>query len=495
MLLEAAAQGPASVVLAIRSDFFDPLMHSPFAPVLKDPLVQLGRIADLRPSIERPAALVGLRFAPGLVGRIVEEVGPEESNLPLLQHALECTWQRRAGALLSNDAYVAAGVVAQAINQAARDCYEWLSPGERDAARRVFLRLVRPGDGTAPIRIRAAVPEDAEERHGMEAFAHPARRLLFVGEEAGVPVVEVAHEALVRGWDTLRGWMETSREKLRVRDAINDWRTPAAINELIPAGSTLLQRARELLGDPGDVRLDQAAREYVRRSIAAAKAQQWQRVTFYVLAPACVTALALFVWWAAVGLLDRQTEAAIYADAQGLSERWAEAGPSALALAIEDRLAGNVDDNAIYLLVDPTMRRVAGNLVLWPATVREPNVWYELQIRVAGATSLARVQPYDLSSGYHLLIGRDVQVRAHLRNLLTDALLWAVLVVSLPAASAWWWRRSRQSAGGAEQLQSNYRGAPGPRQPPVTPAGNAVPGKRMSRSAKFWWRRAICHRR
>jgi hypothetical protein len=239
LLLEAAAQGPASVVLATRSDFFDPLIHSPFAPVLKDALVQLSRIADLRPSIERAGALVGLRFAPGLVGRIVEEVGTEESNLPLLQHALERTRQRRAGALLSNDAYVAAGGVAQAIDQAARDSYRSLSPGERDAARRVFLRLLQPGDATAPIRVHAAVPEDAEERHVMEAFAHPVRRLLFVGEQAGVPVVEVAHEALVRGRDTLRGWVETSREKLRVRDARNDWRTSAAINELIPAGSTL----------------------------------------------------------------------------------------------------------------------------------------------------------------------------------------------------------------------------------------------------------------
>ena len=33
-------------------------------------------------------------------------------------------------------------------------------------------------------------------------------------------------------------------------------------------------------------------------------------------------ALAVFLWWATAGLLDRQTEAAIRADAQGLSERW-----------------------------------------------------------------------------------------------------------------------------------------------------------------------------
>ena len=44
----------------------------------------------------------------------------------------------------------------------------------------------------------------------------------------------------------------------------------------------------------------------------------------------------------------------------------------------------------------------------------------------AGINSLANVQRYDLPNGFHLLIGRDVQVRAQLRTLLTDALLWAV---------------------------------------------------------------------
>ncbi|MBN8897790.1 MAG: two-component sensor histidine kinase, partial [Rhodospirillales bacterium] len=52
----------------------------------------------------------------------------------------------------------------------------------------------------------------------------------------------------------------------------------------------------------------------------------------------------------------------------------------------------------------------------------------------AGIRSLAMVRSYDLPGGYHLLIGRDVQVRAQLRRLLTDALLWA-LVILLALAS------------------------------------------------------------
>lgn len=145
------------------------------------------------------------------------------------------------------------------------------------------------------------------------------------------------------------------------------------------------------------------------------------------------TALAVFLWWATAGLLDRQTEAAINADAQGLAERWADGGLRALIVTIEDRLAQNIDDDAIYLLVDSNMNRLAGNLAAWPPSVTEAGPWYGLPVMRAGMKSLANVQRFDLPGGFRLLIGRDVQVRAQLRALLTDALLWAVVVVLLMA--------------------------------------------------------------
>ncbi len=154
---------------------------------------------------------------------------------------------------------------------------------------------------------------------------------------------------------------------------------------------------------------------------------------YAVLLAISATALALFLWWATAGLLDRQTEAAIRADAQGLSERWAEGGLTALVMTIDDRLAQNVDDDAIYLLADPAMRRITGNLQRWPQNVTQAGISYELPVMRAGMRSLAHIQRFDLPGGFHLLIGRDVQVRAQLRKMLTDALLWAVAVVGLLA--------------------------------------------------------------
>ncbi len=150
---------------------------------------------------------------------------------------------------------------------------------------------------------------------------------------------------------------------------------------------------------------------------------------YAALLAASAAALALFLWWSTAGLLDRQTEAAIRADAQGLSERLADSGIRGLVATIADRLAGNVDDDAIYLLVDPAYKRIAGNLDHWPQTVVQLGAFYELPMHRAGMQSLAQVQAYILPGGFHLLIGRDVEVRSQLRHLLTDALLWALLIV------------------------------------------------------------------
>ena len=142
-------------------------------------------------------------------------------------------------------------------------------------------------------------------------------------------------------------------------------------------------------------------------------------------------AMAMFLWWSTAGLLDRQTDTAINADTQGLSERYAEGGLAALVETIEQRIAGNVDDDAIYLLVDPAFHRVVGNLSGWPESFRHDAEWHDVRIERAGRRGLARLHRYDLPGGFHLLVGRDVEVHAQMARLLTDALLWAAGIALL----------------------------------------------------------------
>jgi signal transduction histidine kinase len=140
-------------------------------------------------------------------------------------------------------------------------------------------------------------------------------------------------------------------------------------------------------------------------------------------------ALVFFLWWTTTGLLDQQVEAAIHADAQGLSERWEEGGVPALVLTIQERLAENVDDDAIYLLTDALHHRITGNLESWPGNVTTPSTFYELNVARAGTRSTAEVYRYDLPGGFRLLVGRDVKGRAQIKRLLRGTLLYSAILV------------------------------------------------------------------
>ncbi len=158
-------------------------------------------------------------------------------------------------------------------------------------------------------------------------------------------------------------------------------------------------------------------------------------VIYAVLLALSALALTSFIWWSTAGLLDRGTEADILADAQGLSDRWKQAGLPALVLTIEDRLAQNIDGDAVYLLVDEEGRRLAGNLTSWPPRVDQAGPYFELPVQRAGMRTVTRVRRYDIPPNLHLLIGRDVHVRSQLRTLVTDSLLWSLLIVCVMATS------------------------------------------------------------
>jgi hypothetical protein len=137
-----------------------------------------------------------------------------------------------------------------------------------------------------------------------------------------------------------------------------------------------------------------------------------------------------FLWFSTAGLLDRQVEAAIAADAQGLVERWSEGGIPALLLTIQERINENVDDDAIYEVLDPFGKNLGGNMNRWPEEVTSAGVYYELSVVRADTRSLAEVRLYELPGGFRLMVGRDVKGRVELRHLLTNALFSSVLVIT-----------------------------------------------------------------
>jgi len=212
--------GPITVVLTLRADFYHHCMeYQALRTALEKYQKNIGTMteAELRQAIEAPAAQAGWIFEPGLVDLMLRDVSDEPGALPLLSHALLATWGRRRGRTMTLAGYSDAGGVHGAIAKTAEQTYQRLSPEQRTIARNIFLRLTELGEGTQDTRRRASLDElvgNQQDRPPVDAVlkALADARLVTTGAEGA----EVAHEALIREWPTLRLWLDEDREALRV---------------------------------------------------------------------------------------------------------------------------------------------------------------------------------------------------------------------------------------------------------------------------------------
>jgi formylglycine-generating enzyme required for sulfatase activity len=282
-LLDASRTAPLSVVLTLRGDFVgQALAYRPLADRLQDAQVNLGPMT--RPELERaitaPAGKVGLSFEPGLVERILDDVGEEPGNLPLLEFVLERLWEDRRGGQLLHAVYESMGGLEGAIATKAEEVFAALVPAEQHAVRRVFLQLVRPGQGAADTRRRASLSDIGKESHAVVKRLADERLLVtapgaVTGGTGGTPVVtgetvEVSHEALIRHWDRLKTWVDGDREFLlwreRFRGLLAEWqRRDRDAGALLPRA--LQSEAERWLGERAD-QLTVDEREYIAEGVA-----------------------------------------------------------------------------------------------------------------------------------------------------------------------------------------------------------------------------------
>jgi WD40 repeat protein/DNA-binding SARP family transcriptional activator len=223
--------GPTIVVVVLRADFY---AHcAPFEDLRqtvcqRQEYIGAMNAEELRRAIEEPARRGGWAFELGLVDLLLRDAGDEPGALPLLSHALLETWQRRRGRTLTLAGYAESGGVRGAIARTAETTFNQLTREQQAVARNIFLRLTELGEGTQDTRRRVALaeliprPEDAPAVQAVLKKLADAR-LITTAEGTA----EVAHEALIREWATLREWLDENREGLRLHrqltQAAQEW--------------------------------------------------------------------------------------------------------------------------------------------------------------------------------------------------------------------------------------------------------------------------------
>jgi len=243
-ILAAASGDSASrlrIITTLRADFYDrPLLYSGFGELVREStevVLPLTR-EELERAIVEPAERAGLGLESGLVTAIMLDVGEQPGTLPLLQFALTELFERRDGRWLTLQAYREIGGVSGALARRADELYGTLDESGQKTARQMFLRLVTLNEGAEDTRRRARLDEllslQGDERTMQQVvdLFGKYRLLTFDRDPATrTPTVEVAHEALIRQWQLLRGWLQADREGLRTQR-----RLTAAAEEWLNAG-------------------------------------------------------------------------------------------------------------------------------------------------------------------------------------------------------------------------------------------------------------------
>lgn len=228
----AAAADPVDaqvrVIFTLRDDYLGRIGGG---AAMQRALAGVTVIRPLGPQQLRDALLLPLERtghsweSPAMVEAMVAELGGEPAGLPLLQFACRLLWERRdrESGQLMQVSFDAIGGVAGALAEHAETVLASLPSDHIRLARAILLRLVS-AEGTRRVADRAEVlaglPGDAAVV--LDVLANS--RLLSVRKAADggsdVPVLELAHEALIRSWPRLARWIEDSRDDRMLMDEL-----------------------------------------------------------------------------------------------------------------------------------------------------------------------------------------------------------------------------------------------------------------------------------
>ena len=317
------------VVVAMRADFYGHCAaHERLArlagasPVLVGPM----RRDELRRAIEQPARRVGLTVEASLTDALIADVLDQPGGLPLLSVALLEQWRERDGRVMRHAVYERTGGVRGAVGRLAEETYASLSEPERRAARRILLRLADAGEHEGGF-VRRRMPLDEldtdrdEETAGALAALIDSRLVTADGE-----TLEVAHEALLREWPRLRGWLEDDADGRRLHqhliNAARDWQAGGRDSSELYRGARLATTLDWEADHAGE--LNELERTFLHDSrIDAEEEHEHQRRTnrrlrALLAGAAALLAIAVVAGVVALNQRGEARRAALTADAQRL---------------------------------------------------------------------------------------------------------------------------------------------------------------------------------
>jgi serine/threonine protein kinase/formylglycine-generating enzyme required for sulfatase activity len=320
-------------VLAVRGDFLTRVaaltdLGGPMTRGLH--LLRVLSAADLREAVVGPARAKGVRYeTDAMIEELVAAVADNPGALPLLQFTLAELWQARdvERGVIPADALAALGGVDGGLARHADAVLFALTPQQREAARRILLRLVS-SSLTRAVREREELAGD--DPIAASALESLVRGRLVVARDTvgGVPNYELAHEALIRSWGTLRDWLDAAAGQHAARNRLI---ASAAEWDRLDRKPDLLWSRRQL-DEVSATELTAKELAFIGASRALARRRRAIRIAALAAVPMIAIAIYAGVRFEAARRRDRAIAARV-----DVATRYQETATKAAAAAAEAR--------------------------------------------------------------------------------------------------------------------------------------------------------------
>jgi signal transduction histidine kinase len=168
----------------------------------------------------------------------------------------------------------------------------------------------------------------------------------------------------------------------------------------------------------------------------------------YSLLFACGAALLLSIVYLAVSnVVDSGTDNLIEAEVQGLREQFRVLSRDDFIELIEQRSQAQDVRGAVYLMTDPQLRPIAGNVPAWPASADAQGKWIQFMVSVPFGDETRehemRARRFVLPDGSRMLVGHDVQERHDVKRVMMQGLIVVVALTLLLGLGGGFWMGRR----------------------------------------------------
>jgi len=261
LLVEAVRQSdlPVYTILTMRSDFIGECSQfQELTSLINDSNYLIPQMTrdDFKDAVTGPVAVGGATIDPNLVQQLLNDVGDNPDQLPILQHALMRTWeywqaQKDLERPISISDYEAVGTMEKALSEHANEAFEELTPKEKGVCESMFKTLTEKGGDNIGIRqptrlevvAEIARAENDDVSRVVEVFRKAGRSFLTPASpqklEEGT-VVDISHESIMRIWDRLKIWVEEEAQAVQMYSRLSE------ASALYQTGKTGLWRPPDL---------------------------------------------------------------------------------------------------------------------------------------------------------------------------------------------------------------------------------------------------------